>query len=158
MVPAGRPAEHRLRGQQAQLTLAKLGRASRCPGGRARCPTTALGSLPWTLPGLPAPWHPSFLCSDVGTQVRDVCARLMAQYVSPMPMLETKRQTEQVLDNSLLRGHSVLPPSPTADGEFRTARHPAASRALYLKQAEGTHTSPRFLRLEEGRGSFALLY
>lgn len=72
-------------------------------------------------------------------------------------MLETKRQPEQVLDNSLLRGHSVLPPSPTADGEFRTARRPAASRALYLMQAVGTHASPCFLRLEEGRGGFAPL-
>lgn len=77
-VPAGHPAEHRLRGQQAQLAPAKLGRASRCPGGRARCLTAALGSLPCTLPGLPDPWHPSFLCSDVGTQVGDICAGLMA--------------------------------------------------------------------------------
>lgn len=115
------------------------------------------------LTSLDPPWSPCPLAPQLsvlrrGAQVRDVCARLMAQHVSPIPMLETKRQPEQVLDNSLLRGHSVPPPSPTADGEFRTARRPAASRALYLKQAEGTHTSPRFLRLEEGRGSFALLY
>lgn len=38
-----------------QLAPAKLGRASRCPGGRARCLTAALGSLPCTLPGLPDP-------------------------------------------------------------------------------------------------------